>query len=1714
MVAKIGQGNPAGHTVPGHNGNIIKGNKSSRAWSLILIIHLIWLRFQRWPARWRALVLTLIFGWILLATWSHLSSASMTWASHWREGPLTAAAKPTIVKWGGQLAKPEDSDAVVEIVVPEEVWEKKRKDFEIPTPGISLEIVHVDLDADGSSHESPHVVPVPDHDTPSGTSSQGLPDLPSLDASSNVADAPWGSSEGGRHDASRGDGPGGSASHGSHDPYSGAEGSELHSSEPSLEALLEVSSEHPLEPFSDASGRSLGPSSQPLDEPADDIEAWGKKIESEMQVLSAALAQEERVGEELAGTLESLKELGEELEEVREQGKGDESDSDSSDSDSSYDDDMPEGISAEQGEENGQAGRGKQEGVDGEGSLASAWEVSSRGSGGKGGGDRASHASYGGGATGEEGVGGGVLDDQGGERVPGVDHADGHVGNALDGQAGDAMIPVNDGTLVEQEDEVDAWDKRIKADIEALSVALREDKARQQQLQVELEELAELDGEIATLQGGVGDEKDDSDSSSDSSDSIEEGEGEDGDTAGEGAAALASVTGMEDMLGSGGGQGSLEGEEEMGAVGQDNVGSGVEGGAVDEIGLGVVGEASVAAEYGRGEHASAPGGAIGVAQVGEDGDGDSSGEEVDTFGAGSDEGGAVVGEGGCPGDPAVRNAASSFFGDSAAAIAESGGDDGLLAHSGAGGFGAGIDQTVGAGVQGGKDGDGTMLGGGDTPVMAGGLDVLRMVAEIDEQEGGMLAAEGTAAGGHGGMLIGSEEQFVVLEGARGSDVDGGVEGVEGEVEGDWFADHLGGEGRADFEDGVEGGVTEDGSEPLRMNEDESLADDLEPAVGGDSQDGVNDGLEGAEEGEEQQQGSRQGRGRQRLGSASGGGYGEDGVRAGPGKGQGVLSLIGEAVEDVPGPAFEGGDSSEGPEDSLEGPEDLLEGPQDGEGGQADGASEDGNVALGDDGGSLPGGGAASLAYLGEARGIDVADGSRGAVDIELMLDVDETAEGAEIPEGSGEDADVADGSSEDAVGVDGSDDGGVAGAVEEGGSEEEGGEEDGEEEDRAEVGPGPKGGSKWESLEARAYGMAHEDEHDGELDGGYAVTGAGAGTFAELESQLQEEVAAEVASELEEEVEAEVEDELDSSESQLDSAESQDSDVDDEVGPDVEGVASLSSDDVDVDVVTSSEDDVTSSEEGAAASRGDYASIEGGGDRLLDIVPIGGDGGGRLAVYASASSAEEDGSSEDAGSSDDASSSDDGRGTGYHRSHLKVQPELRGGKLGERYSDSLATPEFVYGGKWNKIRSRVSFTSEPTPSAHAATLLHLAGGAVLMAWFGGTFEGAEDVAIWASVRMGSVGDDEYPPFTWSQPKLAAKVHREVPFNGGPSYPSSLPREGGEPHWNPVLFCGEPPQAASDSMNAEPDSASDSDEEAVDLSGGPTVQGCRGPILLFFKVGWQIPSWETYVTQSANMGLTWSEPVPLVPGDRGGRGPVKNKPIWLSDGRTILAGASLEETPDAPIGRRARRDWRAFVDRSEDGGQTWERTDEIRVQDPSWGIIQPTLWESSPGRVHMLLRSTPRPDAQVWRSDSSDGGLTWVNPYRMGLPNNNAGLDVVRLPYSGTLVLAFNPTTSGRTPLRLSISRDNGFTWSRGVDIEDERVKPGQIHQFSYPSIVAWPCRSADEEGVSVGYTWHRKRIAFFSISMKDLAARLVTHTYTRRRARHHRKVLGVEGIVQ
>jgi predicted neuraminidase len=100
----------------------------------------------------------------------------------------------------------------------------------------------------------------------------------------------------------------------------------------------------------------------------------------------------------------------------------------------------------------------------------------------------------------------------------------------------------------------------------------------------------------------------------------------------------------------------------------------------------------------------------------------------------------------------------------------------------------------------------------------------------------------------------------------------------------------------------------------------------------------------------------------------------------------------------------------------------------------------------------------------------------------------------------------------------------------------------------------------------------------------------------------------------------------------------------------------------------------------------------------------------------------------------------------------------------------------------------------PTPSCHASTIVELTNGDLLASWFGGTKEGASDVAIWMSRRTSD---------GWSSPREAA-------------------REPGAATYNPVLF-----------------------------------HSADGVLWLYYKLGHSPSSWSAAREFSRDEGANWS-----------------------------------------------------------------------------------------------------------------------------------------------------------------------------------------------------------------------------------------------------------------
>ena len=292
-------------------------------------------------------------------------------------------------------------------------------------------------------------------------------------------------------------------------------------------------------------------------------------------------------------------------------------------------------------------------------------------------------------------------------------------------------------------------------------------------------------------------------------------------------------------------------------------------------------------------------------------------------------------------------------------------------------------------------------------------------------------------------------------------------------------------------------------------------------------------------------------------------------------------------------------------------------------------------------------------------------------------------------------------------------------------------------------------------------------------------------------------------------------------------------------------------------------------------------------------------------------------------------------------------------------------------------------------SAHASTLVNVDRNTRVIACFGGTCEGHNDVGIYIVRESGY------------RRMLAAVIKVEELA-----------------HFNPVLY-----------------------------------KRTDGSIILWFKVGHTPRDWKTWASTSYDGGRSWTDPMEL----GGDFGPVKNKPLLLRSG--ILC---------APYSTETDTDWTVHGAVSYDEGATWVFGDSIEyidkpVTSKRSGVIQPSLWEDENG-VHMLMRSTW---GKLWRADSADG-IGWSRAYAVDIPNNNSGIDLVRMD-SGVIALLLNPTSGdfvARTPLMLMLSHDNGNTFTDALILEDA---PGE---YSYPAVIA------DGDRLCMTYTWNRETVVY------------------------------------
>jgi predicted neuraminidase len=304
--------------------------------------------------------------------------------------------------------------------------------------------------------------------------------------------------------------------------------------------------------------------------------------------------------------------------------------------------------------------------------------------------------------------------------------------------------------------------------------------------------------------------------------------------------------------------------------------------------------------------------------------------------------------------------------------------------------------------------------------------------------------------------------------------------------------------------------------------------------------------------------------------------------------------------------------------------------------------------------------------------------------------------------------------------------------------------------------------------------------------------------------------------------------------------------------------------------------------------------------------------------------------------------------------------------------------------------SEFVFQTAPFASAHASTIVETGAGLVA-AWFGGSKEGAPDVGIWSSRHLAG---------TWTPPiEIATGQVDDVRY----------------PSWNPVLFEIEP-----------------------------------GVLALFYKVGPTPRTWWGMVKTSRDNGATWGEarrlPAEVL-------GPIKNKPVRLSDG-TIIAASSTESdaTPST---------WRVHFELTRDGGRTWSvvRPSENAAAERI-DAIQPSVLVHEDGTLQAVGRTR---SGRIVETRSTNLGRSWSALSLLSLPNPNSGIDALTLR-DGRHLIVYNHSTRARSPLNVALSRD-GVRWDPVLVLEDD---PGE---YSYPAVI----QTADGL-VHITYTWKRLRI--------------------------------------
>jgi len=150
--------------------------------------------------------------------------------------------------------------------------------------------------------------------------------------------------------------------------------------------------------------------------------------------------------------------------------------------------------------------------------------------------------------------------------------------------------------------------------------------------------------------------------------------------------------------------------------------------------------------------------------------------------------------------------------------------------------------------------------------------------------------------------------------------------------------------------------------------------------------------------------------------------------------------------------------------------------------------------------------------------------------------------------------------------------------------------------------------------------------------------------------------------------------------------------------------------------------------------------------------------------------------------------------------------------------------------------------------------------------------------------------------------------------------------------------------------------------------------------------------------------------------------------------------------------------------TDDGGTSWQFSEPL----VGLGNIQASMAERRNGNLVAYMRDNGPPPKRLMVSESDDGGLTWSMVRDSELLNEGSGADIVTLK-NGNWVLAYNDTEDGRHSLAISLTTDEGRSWSHTRHLELDDRASDVATQFAYPSII-----EGKNGAIHVVYSLHRR----------------------------------------